>query len=134
MAIECDVEGSDAGAAESVHDRSVRDQLRALSDGFFRGAAEAERVCVRPLLTRVTDAVTGQLELVPIPCGSTRASQCPSCAERARRLRMAQCREGWHLEAEPTADRVDDDLEPEDRDDAATPEVRRSRSTRRRQD
>jgi hypothetical protein len=26
---------------------------------------------------------------------------CPSCAERAKTLRAAQCREGWHLEDEP---------------------------------
>ena len=29
---------------------------------------------------------------------------CPSCAERARTLRAAQCREGWHLEHEPVTD------------------------------
>ena len=29
---------------------------------------------------------------------------CPSCAERARALRAAQCREGWHLEHEPVTD------------------------------
>ncbi len=34
----------------------------------------------------------------------TLASVCPSCAERARTLRAAQCREGWHLEDEPAID------------------------------
>jgi hypothetical protein len=29
---------------------------------------------------------------------------CPSCAERAKTLRAAQCREGWHLEDEPVID------------------------------
>jgi hypothetical protein len=29
---------------------------------------------------------------------------CPSCAERARILRAAQCREGWHLDREPVID------------------------------
>ena len=29
---------------------------------------------------------------------------CPSCAERARALRAAQCREGWHLKDEPVTD------------------------------
>jgi hypothetical protein len=38
---------------------------------------------------------------VLVPCGHTLASVCPSCAERARSLRTAQCREGWHLEDEP---------------------------------
>jgi hypothetical protein len=38
---------------------------------------------------------------VLVPCGATLASVCPSCAERAKTLRAAQCREGWHLEDEP---------------------------------
>ena len=38
---------------------------------------------------------------VLVPCGHTLAHVCPSCAERARTLRAAQCREGWHLEDEP---------------------------------
>ena len=41
---------------------------------------------------------------VLVPCGHTLASVCPSCAERARTLRAAQCREGWHLEDEPDID------------------------------
>jgi hypothetical protein len=36
-----------------------------------------------------------------IPCGATLASICPPCAERAKSLRVSQCREGWHLEDEP---------------------------------
>lgn len=28
-------------------------------------------------------------------------SKCPPCATRARSLRIAQCRAGWHLETEP---------------------------------
>ena len=36
-----------------------------------------------------------------VPCGHTLAHVCPSCAEHARSLRAAQCREGWHLEDEP---------------------------------
>ena len=35
-----------------------------------------------------------------------RQSVCPACAERAKNLRAAQCREGWHLDHEP-------DLEPD---------------------
>jgi hypothetical protein len=38
---------------------------------------------------------------VLVPCGHTLASVCPPCAERAKNLRAAQCREGWHLDAEP---------------------------------
>ena len=36
-----------------------------------------------------------------LPCGSTRAAVCPSCAGRARKLRAQQCREGWHLTEDP---------------------------------
>jgi hypothetical protein len=58
-------------------------------------------VCVRPIAVRRIDLDTGETEIVDIPCGATLASKCPSCAERRKRLRMAQCREGWHLEEEP---------------------------------
>jgi hypothetical protein len=82
-------------------------------------------------------------QLVVIPCGSTQASKCRSCADKARRLRMAQCREGWHLEDEPprkeanaSSDDGDDDGHDDDDDDLDTDEEesRRVRSTRRRQD
>ncbi|MGH8882147.1 MAG: replication initiator, partial [Stackebrandtia sp.] len=46
------------------------------------------------------------VDVVPVPCGSTREDQCRPCADKARRLRMVQCREGWHLEAEPVTDRA----------------------------
>ncbi len=38
---------------------------------------------------------------MPISCGSTREDRCPPCADRAKRLRIQQCREGWHLDTEP---------------------------------
>jgi hypothetical protein len=57
--------------------------------------------CVRPLAVRRTDTTTGATTVVPIPCGTTRASKCPSCADRARKLRVWQAREGWHLTEEP---------------------------------
>src|SRR5215471_11241168 len=62
--------------------------------------------CIRPIQLRRTDLTTGETEQVLVPCGHTLASVCPACAERAANLRMAQCREGWHLETEP-------DLEPD---------------------
>jgi hypothetical protein len=62
--------------------------------------------CIRPVQLRRTDLATGQTDQVLVPCGHTLASVCPACAERARNLRMAQCREGWHLDREP-------DLEPD---------------------
>jgi hypothetical protein len=43
----------------------------------------------------------GETVSVMVPCGATLASICPPCAERAKVLRAAQCREGWHLEDEP---------------------------------
>ena len=36
---------------------------------------------------------------------------CPSCADKARRLRMHQCREGWHLTDEPPHPANDDQVE-----------------------
>ena len=60
--------------------------------------------CLRPVQLRRTEIDTGHVEQVLIPCGHTLASVCPSCAERARILRAAQCREGWHLDREPVID------------------------------
>ena len=57
--------------------------------------------CIRPVQLRRTNLDTGDIDQVLVPCGHTLASVCPSCAERARSLRAAQCREGWHLEDEP---------------------------------
>jgi hypothetical protein len=102
-------------------------------------------VCVRPVLSRMTDTTTGEQSVVPIPCGSTQHRQCPPCADRARKLRMQQCREGWHRDDEIPVDDADDqgddvsaesadetdDLDDQGEDDETT---RRVRSTRRRQD
>jgi hypothetical protein len=63
--------------------------------------------CIRPIQLRRTDLTTGQTEPVLVPCGHTLASVCPACAERAKNLRAAQCREGWHLDHEPV-------IEPDD--------------------
>src|SRR5215469_18733193 len=43
----------------------------------------------------------GEMVSVMVPCRATLVSICPPCAERAKMLRAAQCREGWHLEHEP---------------------------------
>src|SRR5262245_21602979 len=63
--------------------------------------AEQHGVCVRPFTMEVGDLDTGELRYVPVPCGSTVESVCGPCARKARALRMAQCREGWHLTEEP---------------------------------
>jgi hypothetical protein len=57
--------------------------------------------CIRPVQLRRTNLDTGETETVLVPCGNTLASVCPACAARAKTLRAAQCREGWHLEDEP---------------------------------
>jgi hypothetical protein len=77
-----------------------------LSSEVIQALAEQHGVCIRPLAMRRIDTTTGRIDIVAVPCGSTREDQCPSCAEKARRLRMAQCRQGWHLEAEPVTDRT----------------------------
>jgi hypothetical protein len=73
--------------------------------------AAGNYVCVRPLLGQVTDRETGDAQRLVIPCGSTHEAVCPACAEKARRLRMQQCAEGWHL--------VNDPLEPGEGNDGA---------------
>ena len=60
--------------------------------------------CIRPVQLRRTDLGTGAVEQILVPCGHTLAAVCPACAERARNLRAAQCREGWHLDSEPVID------------------------------
>ena len=110
-----------------------------------RELAVSQKVCIRPILRRVHDRATGAEQHVAIPCGSTREARCPSCAQKARVLRMQQCSEGWHRETEPeTADLEDADTgqdgdedqaedldQDQDREDGS---ARRVRSTRRRQD
>jgi len=77
-----------------------------ISAEVAQAVAEQYGVCIRPLAMRRIDTTTGRIEIVPVPCGSTRADQCRPCAEKARRLRMAQCRQGWHLDTEPFIDRA----------------------------
>ncbi len=76
-----------------------------LSTDVAQALAEQHGVCIRPLAMRRIDTTTGRVDVVPVPCGSTREDQCPPGADKARRLRMAQCRQGWHLDAEPDTDR-----------------------------
>lgn len=75
--------------------------LLALSDDVAQRLAEDNGVCVRPLAMRRIDMTTGRVEVVATPCKSTREDQCRPCAEKSRRERMVQAREGWHLEHEP---------------------------------
>ena len=93
--------------------RSTRAQRLAmpLARDVVRKLAISRGGCVRPVQLRRTDLTTGQTERVLVPCGHTLATVCPACAERARTLRAAQCREGWHLDREPIvqADEPDDE-------------------------
>jgi hypothetical protein len=77
-----------------------------LARQVVRDLAVEHGACIRPVQLRRTNLDTGQTDTVLVPCGHTLASVCPACAERAKSLRAAQCREGWHLEEEPdiTAD------------------------------
>ena len=77
-----------------------------LSTEVAQVIAEQHGVCVRPLAMRRIDTTTGRIDVVPVPCGSTREDQCRPCADKARRLRMAQCRAGWHLAEEPAIERA----------------------------
>jgi hypothetical protein len=82
-----------------------------LARDVVRDLAITHGGCVRPIQLRRTDIETGQAEQVLIPCGHTLATVCPSCAERNKTLRAAQCREGWHLDHEPVTepDKPDDE-------------------------
>jgi hypothetical protein len=82
-----------------------------LARQVVRDLAVEHGACIRPVQLRRTNIDTGDIDQVLVPCGHTLASVCPSCAERARSLRAAQCREGWHLEDEPdiTPDPATDD-------------------------
>ena len=59
--------------------------------------------CIRPVQLRRTDLATGETEQVLVPCGHTLASVCPACAERAKNLRAAQCREAGTSTTNPTS-------------------------------
>lgn len=108
------------------------------STDVMQAVAVEVGACIRPIMQRLIDTSTGEAHVVPIPCGATWAGHCPPCAERNRKLRMTQCREGWHLADDPIpADDQDDelpaDVEHENDDQGEDPD-RRVRSTRRRQD
>ncbi|MFI6870861.1 replication initiator [Nocardia sp. NPDC050406] len=83
---------------------------RAMPDlhDIAQAAAEKYDVCRRPVAMRVFDPETGTVRYEGAPCKATIESVCPACAKSARALRIQQCREGWHLDAEP----VDPNPEP----------------------
>jgi replication initiator protein RepSA len=88
--------------------RLTRAQRAALpvSADVVQALAEQHGVCLRPLAMRRIDTTTGRVDIVPVPCGSIREDHCRPCADKARRLRMVQCRQGWHLDEEPVTQRA----------------------------
>jgi hypothetical protein len=72
-----------------------------LARHVLRSLAEVHGVCVRPILMRRIDVVTGVTDVAEVPCGARLAADCKPCAEKLRRLRVQQIREGWHRDAEP---------------------------------
>ncbi len=69
----------------------------------LRDLAERYGVCVRPLVVRRIERATGRVDgVLDIPCGARMAAKCKPCANRNRKLRQRQIREGWHLTEEPT--------------------------------
>ena len=102
-----------------------------LTGESLREVALDQGVCIRPVMHEVYDTVTGATQLIPTPCGATRESKCPPCAQKNRRLRMQQCREGWHLDEEPERETVAADAD--DAEDGAdvTEDLRRGGAGRR---
>ncbi|MGW4331179.1 replication initiator, partial [Nocardia sp. NPDC004573] len=86
--------------------RQTAAQRRSLPD--FRDVAHAvadeQHICRRPIPMRAEDPRTLRVDYVGAPCKSTIESVCPACATKARYLRMTQCNEGWHMDAEPVND------------------------------
>ncbi|MDR8407806.1 helitron helicase-like domain-containing protein [Nonomuraea sp. 3-1Str] len=81
--------------------RAVR-QAMPLAREVAVEVAKQYGVCIRPVPLKRLDIETGRWEIVDVPCGATLDAKCQPCAKRNRQLRMAQCREGWHLDQEPT--------------------------------
>src|ERR1700747_2272863 len=86
--------------------RTTRAQRMAmpLAREVVKDLAVEHGACIRPVQLRRTNLDTGAVEQVLVPCRHTLASVRPACATRAKTLRAAQCREGWHLETEPVID------------------------------
>ena len=85
----------------SPHPASSQRMAMPLAREVVKDLAVEHGACIRPIQLRRANLDTGEQDTVLVPCGHTLAHVCPSCAERARTLRAAQCREGWHLEDEP---------------------------------
>jgi hypothetical protein len=103
------LDGAPAVPQEEETAGPVVKMLPPLARGVLEAVAIEHGVCIRPVPMRRVDLHTGASEVVYVPCGHTLASVCPPCAERKRQLRAVQCRQGWHLDAEPVIERADPD-------------------------
>ena len=72
-----------------------------LARAVVKDLAVEHGACIRPVQLRRTNLDTGTVDQVLVPCEHTLATVCQACAQRAKTVRAAQCREGWHLEDEP---------------------------------
>ncbi|WP_330233950.1 replication initiator protein [Nocardia sp. NBC_00508] len=92
---------------EVVPIRQTAAERRALPDfrDIAHAVADEQHICRRPIPMRAEDPKTLRVDYVGSPCKSTIESVCPACAAKARYLRMTQCNEGWHMDAEPVNDK-----------------------------
>jgi hypothetical protein len=98
----------DSGASVGVSDAGAVRGLRGPRGlAVAQAVADGEGVCIRPVARRAIDPDTGRSRVVGLACGSTREAVCGPCARRNRRLRAQQCREGWHLDAEPVIEQAE---------------------------
>ncbi|MEU8383687.1 replication initiator [Streptosporangium sp. NPDC048865] len=91
------------GQVAGMVSRALR-MTQTLATEVVEQIATDNGVCLYPIPMRVTDTRSSAAEIVNLPCGATMESKCPACARRARALRAVQCREGWHMTAEPIRD------------------------------
>lgn len=91
-----------------VPDRQTAAQRRSLPDfrDIAENLAEEHHICSRPIAMRAVDPIAGTASYLGTPCKSTVGSVCKACADKARFLRITQCREGWHLDHEPDAEKT----------------------------
>ncbi|MFQ6398954.1 replication initiator [Nocardia sp. KC 131] len=93
----------DTPVRETAADRRAKPSFLEVA----QATAEKFDVCKRPIPMRVYDPKTLSETYIAAPCKSTVASVCPACAKAARQLRVTQCYDGWHLEAEPVVEKTD---------------------------
>jgi hypothetical protein len=97
---------TDSSTLDAARMTRAQQAVLPLTADVAQALAEQHGVCIRPLAMRRIDTTTGRVDIVPVPCGSTRQDQCPPCADKARRLRRRCCIEAMgvlaaHQNGEP---------------------------------